>query len=370
MKILEAFGEPISYGGQEAFVLNVLEKMDSSGLETDLLTPYYCDNQNAHFIAGANGGQVYELSLSFRPGSIRNGAERKILSFLRSHSYDVIHIHSGSSSMLEIYARLAHRAGIPRIIVHSHSTGYNDWKHRASKFATSFGLRKYPTDYCACSVEAGEWRFPMDICRNSLRVIADGIDAYRFRFDPQIRSKMRKEFGLSDDDIVIGNAGRLVSQKNQLYLIYLLDSIRGIKGGERYKLVIAGDGEDREKLKEHVSSLGLDDSVLFTGLFENICDFYQAVDVLAIPSVYEGFCIAAAEGQAAGLDVIVSDRVPKAAGITESITFIPLENREAWISAIMSHHERHAGNADMIAESAYDIRKVAAGVREMYLEGK
>ena len=38
-KVLEAFGEPISYGGQEAFIMNVLEHLDRSGLEIDFLTP-------------------------------------------------------------------------------------------------------------------------------------------------------------------------------------------------------------------------------------------------------------------------------------------------------------------------------------------
>ena len=44
MKVLEVFGEPISSGGQETFVLNLLKSIDRKDLEIDLLTPYYCDN--------------------------------------------------------------------------------------------------------------------------------------------------------------------------------------------------------------------------------------------------------------------------------------------------------------------------------------
>ena len=40
MRILEAFGEPISYGGQEAFVMNALPHIDSSDMTIDLLSPF------------------------------------------------------------------------------------------------------------------------------------------------------------------------------------------------------------------------------------------------------------------------------------------------------------------------------------------
>ena len=46
-KILEAFGEPISHGGQEAFIFNVLRNINMEGLQMDFFTPYYCDNPSA-----------------------------------------------------------------------------------------------------------------------------------------------------------------------------------------------------------------------------------------------------------------------------------------------------------------------------------
>ena len=55
MRILEAFGEPISYGGQETFVMNVLEAMGPSDFEADLLSPYYCDNKGIENRISARG---------------------------------------------------------------------------------------------------------------------------------------------------------------------------------------------------------------------------------------------------------------------------------------------------------------------------
>ena len=90
MRILEAFGEPISYGGQESFVMNVLESMDPENIEADLLSPYYCDNKGIINRIRARGGEVYTLGCSFRPGRSRNNTVASVRDFLKKHSYDVI----------------------------------------------------------------------------------------------------------------------------------------------------------------------------------------------------------------------------------------------------------------------------------------
>ena len=44
MRILQIFGEPLSFGGQEAFTMNMYENIDKSKIQFDFFTPYYCDN--------------------------------------------------------------------------------------------------------------------------------------------------------------------------------------------------------------------------------------------------------------------------------------------------------------------------------------
>ena len=104
MRILEAFGEPISYGGQEAFVMNALPHIDSSDMTIDLLSPYYCDNNSTVQKVRERGGEVYALNCRFSPGNVRSSEAAPIRKFLCTHHYDVIHIHSGSNSMLSMYA--------------------------------------------------------------------------------------------------------------------------------------------------------------------------------------------------------------------------------------------------------------------------
>ncbi|MBE6041281.1 MAG: glycosyltransferase family 1 protein [Clostridiales bacterium] len=376
MRILEAFGEPISYGGQEAFVLNVLRKMDMTGIEADFLTPYYCDNPAAEDFAKEHSGTVYSLGCDFRPGSLRSGERKHIERFLKTHRYDIIHIHSGSNSMLAMYARLAHRAGIPGIIVHSHCTGRRGWKHTLSKAATAFSLSAYPTDYCACSEDAGKWRFPARICRDRLIVIKNGIEVDRFRYDASMREAVRGKLGIGDEDVLIGNVGRLTGQKNQSALIDILAEIRsreknGTIGKDRrgeYRLILIGDGEDREMLEKKAEILKVGDSVLFTGAVDNVADYLQAIDVAAMPSRYEGLAIAAIEAQAAGLEVYASHAIPELAAVTPHLKFLPADDVNAWAEALASPHRRHPEGADLAEKNGFGSGEAAATVRRIYMQ--
>ena len=369
LKVLEAFGEPFSYGGQEAFVMNVLDNMDRSGMTLDVLTPYYSDNDSYAKRVREYGGEVYSLGCRFNPGGIRLNTLSCINHFLRTHHYDVIHIHSGSSSMLALFSFLAHSEGIGKIIVHSHSTGNPGVKHIAAKTAALIPLEKYPTDWCACSEEAGAWRFSHRICTERLCVIYDGIDAERFRFNKMARDRTRVTLGITDKTVLIGNVGRLTLQKNQSFLIDLLMEIRKRAGKEYdYRLLLVGSGEEEDDLKKQAASLGLTDYVLLAGTTDDVRDYYQAMDVLAMPSLYEGYGMVIAEGQAAGLEVIASDRVPKKVHITDTVSFLPLEDRETWISSLMKTHVRHPENADIIKDSEFSIRSTAEAVRDLYFQ--
>ena len=368
MKILEAFGEPISYGGQESFVLNMLSEMDREHMQIDLLTPYYCDSNYAHGITDELGIGLYELGCSFAPGSLRSGERGRLRQFLCSHSYDVIHIHSGSNLMLALYAEEAYRAGIRRIIVHSHCTGIKGWKHSISKFLTSFSLRRYPTDYLACSMAAGYWKYPKSICRRRLRIICDGIDPLRFAFNEEKRISARTGLGVDEDCILIACVGRLTYQKNQVFLLELLQKIKAMsEDSVRYMLLFTGDGEDREMLKEKANTMQLTDAVIFTGAVDDTSDYYMAADLLAVPSRYEGFGIAALEGQAAGLQVIASDNLPAETDVTGSVKYISLWDRKSWIKSIMTKHERIPQQAERIADSEYNIKCAAKAVRSIYI---
>jgi len=88
---------------------------------------------------------------------------------------------------------------------------------------------------------------------------------------------------------VIGYIGRLVHKKGVDVLINSLLKIK--ESGEKFKCVIAGDGEERSKLEKLTAKLGLQNEVNFMGWAEDKKEFFKSIDILCVPSRHEPFGI-------------------------------------------------------------------------------
>ncbi len=369
MKVLEAFGEPIMSGGQEAFVFQVLKNMNTDNLSIDCLTAYNWVNNEYRHLVEKQGGAVYELKLPFHPGKSRMNIKEPFRAFLRNHAYDAVHIHSGSISVLAIMASVADKAGVKKVIVHSHSTGEHDsLKHKLLRLAASFSMRQHVDIYCACSQAAAEWKFAQPYAGKAI-IIKNGIDTERFRFNPVIRDEYRKKLGISDRSLVLGHVGRFSHEKNQRFIVELFQEFQ--KRLPESKLLLVGDGEDRPMIEQMVHNKNdLSGKVILTGSVSNVPDYLQAMDVFILPSLYEGFAIVALEAQATGLPVIVSDTVPRDVKLTDNASFLSVKEKpyEQWINEILRLQNRQRTSCtEQIIQAGYDISNTAEIVRNIYV---
>lgn len=369
VSVLEAFGEPISYGGEERIVSDLITHMPMDEIRADFLTPYYCNNQGIKRAVEQGGGNLYSLGKNFICAS-RLNVICAIKNFLRKNHYDIIHVHSGSIMMLTIYSILAERCGIKRIIVHAHVAGNPNIRHSIIRIVTSPILNNYPTDYAACSKKAGEWMLPHKRI-GDIQVIKNGIDAAKFAYNEEIRNNLRAKYGIREDQIVIGCVARLEKSKNQIFLINLVADI--IKKAEEksdicgsYILMLVGDGDTRAELEVSAKDAGIGDITIFTGSVTNPEDYYQAMDIFALPTLQEGFSIASIEAQASGLPTIVSDACPSTTGLTEFIKFIPVHDRAAWVDAIYQAYGKRGNYEVEIADGGCSIDEAACRVYQLY----
>ena len=174
--------------------------------------------------------------------------------------------------------------------------------------------KKFATDYFACTKRAAEYQFGRKLVeRGEVKIITNAIDIDKFKFDPEARKSLRKEFGIKSDDYVIGNFGRLIPQKNQLFLINAFAEYK--KKTPKAKLLIIGDGPLFEKLEKKISKFGLADDVILESFREDINKCYSVLDLFAFPSLYEGLGMVAIEAQIAGVHVIASSNVPPEANV-------------------------------------------------------
>ena len=364
MKVLEAFGEPIADGGQEAFVFIMMDKMDMTGLKIDCLTAYDCRSEKYRSLVERLGGSVYALNLPFAPGKSRGNIRKPFREFLKEHHFDVVHIHSGSISVLAVMAEEAGKAGVKKVIVHSHVNGENDnLKHKFLRFLASIPMSRYVNIYCACSQKAADWKFEPRYAKKT-HIIKNGIDTERFSYNPVKRTEMRKELGYKDK-FVIGHVGRFNYQKNHEFLIDVFDAVSQRDSSSR--LLLVGAGEEMDKIRNLVKKKHQEECVTLTGSVTNVQDYLQAMDVFVLPSRFEGLGIAAIEAQCSGLPVIASDVVPRDATVAD-MKFLPLSaSADQWADLILSYkNKERKDNGQKTKAAGFDAVHTAEIVRRMY----
>jgi glycosyltransferase involved in cell wall biosynthesis len=113
---------------------------------------------------------------------------------------------------------------------------------------------------------------------------------------------------------VVGIIGRLVPEKGHDDLLRAFSRIRARRGG--VELEIVGEGPLRDRLERQAEELGLAAHVRFTGFVDDIAGVLRRIDVLAMPSRFEGLPLALLEGMAAALPIVAA----RVGGIPDAVT--------------------------------------------------
>ncbi len=369
-RVLEVFGEPISKGGQESYVMSALQHMDLEKLHVDLFTPYYCDNQKYVDFIERQGGKVYTGKMPFVVGGTRREIIPALSEHLNLYKYDVVHIHSGSTSVLAYYAKVASKKGIKKVIVHSHSSGVKEnVKHFLIKMYASRLFLKYATDYYACSKEAAIWKFPKSVL-SKVRILNNGIDLEEFKYNVDLRNRIRTSLGIDRETLVLGHVGRFTHEKNQTFLIDILKKYIDENKNKKVRLLLVGDGEEFSNVKKKAIMLNVLDDVKFVGSSDRVSDFLQAMDIFLFPSLYEGLGIVGIEAQATGLPVIASTGVPRIMKVSEDVAFLPLSEYECWLQSIKKYTElilKRKSNKSEIQQFGFDVEYTSKDLANQYL---
>ena len=244
------------------------------------------------------------------PGALRFWNE------LRKEPFDIIH-QRGSSLRNQIARSIIRRVSNARILLHP--TG------RVNE-ARSPKLIRLRT--------AGA-----DVVVVSSRAVAECVGGPPPRIVPPGVPILEELPGLvpaagSSSGTVLGSAARLVPIKGIVYLVRALALLRKEIPGIR--LEIAGLGQEGPKLQNEVRSLGLEDSVAFIGWKDNLTPVMSGWDVFVLPSLDEGFGMAALEAMAGGLPVVASavGGVPELVEDGRTGLLVPAGNPEALARAL------------------------------------
>lgn len=305
-------------GGVEAVVMNYYRHIDKTKYQFDFIVDSDSTLVPEKEITRL-GGKIYRIS----PYQKVKQYGKDLEYLFKKNNYQIVHSHINTLSVFPL--RIAKKCQIPVRIAHSHSTSAKaEYKKNLVKYFLRNFSKVYATDYMAPTNHAGEWLFGKYVFQNKGYILKNAIDINGFKFEKITREIKRKELQLADDAIVIGNIGRMVWQKNQLFLVDIFQKL-AIQD-KRYHLVLIGTGELKEKLKEKIQAYSLEKRVTLIDHSCQISDYYHAMDLFLFPSNYEGLGMVAIEAQISGLPTVMSNQVPYDTAISQDSYYLELKN--------------------------------------------
>ena len=364
IRVLQVGDWDFGKNGIATIVYNLAQNIDISKYIFDFLVIekvedlYYKNNIEKRM------GKVYELGL--KKNKLKKLYEViKILKFIKKNNYQIIHIHESTSYSLFFYGFLFKIFGDGNIIFHSHNSNLPSG-HKIKKILHIIiknVLNLVSKNSLACSKEAANWMYPKKYL-NNVMIVKNAIDFSKFLFCPQKRKKIQKELKL-EKSIVLGNIGRFSEQKNQLFLVELLQYL--VKKEEKIKLLLIGNGNLKEEIIRKVTELNLKNNVILIENIKNIEDYYQVMDFFLLPSLYEGLPIVGIEAQAMGLPCYFSDTITSEIKILDNVKFLNL-NISYWekvlINDLKSKINREINNKKLQEE--FSIQKMCKKIECYY----
>ncbi len=350
------------WGGQELRILAEARGMIGRGHRVTLIAPV-----SARIFAEASRFRVPVTALPIEKK--RLGGIGVLRDWLTAHPADVVNTHSSTDSWLVALAWASLRRAPP--IVRT--------RHISAPVPDNFASRWLYRDASCYVVTTGESLREQLVARLKLdpaRVLSipTGIDTQAFRpASARERAVARHTIGAEENALVVGIVATLRSWKGHRYLIEGFAEALRLQGSRGMRLVIVGDGPQREALEALVDKLAIRDHVRFAGNQPNVIPWLHALDLFALPSyANEGVPQAILQAMACRIPVITTD-----AGAIGEVAYGSVSGGGADDTACIVGKEDPAGLRDAIVALMGDeprrermARNALAVVRERHgIEG-
>lgn len=350
-------------GGVETMIYNYCSHLGKDRYEFHLLYQHNPSKKNV---------EEFE-SIGFKLKRIPSKVKHPIKNYLstkkyfKENSFDVVHCHMTLMNFIPLIA--AKKCKVPIRICHSHNSDVRN-KNIFIKFLYAI-LKKIcinnATDLVACGIDAGKYMYG----KREFIIINNSLDLKKFEYNNTIREKIRKKYGIEKNEILIGHIGRFTNQKNHKFIINLFTELINKKNTENknYKLLLIGDGEQKSKVEEMVKNDDLKDKVIFTGVVDNTNEFYSAIDIFILPSLWEGLPVVGIEAQVSGLPCLFSSNIDNNVVLNLDRSYLLNLNVTDWVKKIQevsNNKYKRTTNIAVFNSKNLNIDKEYTKLKEIY----
>lgn len=363
IKICHVIGDFIN-GGVESVIYNYFSHMDLTKFDVSIIGHGITIKECADNFYNL-GFKIYNVTpkrVSFRKNI------REMNKIIKENNFDIIHSHLTEWACVPLALGYFNRVKVR--INHSHMAEKKKGLKNQIYYGTRLILgRLFATDYFACGRDAGIYLFgKRNLDSGKVHIMYNAIDMDKFKFNNTIREEMRRKNNIEEKEIVIGHVGRFFEQKNHKFLIDVFKEL--YKVNKNVRLYLFGDGELLENIKNYVLENNLKDVVHFMGVRKDIYNWYQAMDVFILPSLYEGLPVVGIEAQVSGLLCYFSSEITDEVKITDKAKILPLDlGCKTWSQYInegLKNNKRN--NIAMKVEQKYDIIQNAIWLEKFYID--
>ncbi len=307
----------------------------------------------------------------FSPGISRSvpfdlAVTTKLIQWTRQERVDVLHAHE---LMMGVYAGLVGLlTNRPHVITLHGGTRFASAPHRrcalrlsAMRACATVGVSESTCEHIASALMLPPSR---------VTHVPNGVPIRR-----GLRTKTRAALTLATDERFLLAVGNLYKVKGHAVLIDAAKRLLRDDSLPRWRIAIAGRGEEESALRSMIASAGLDDRIMLLGLRDDIPDLLAAADGWIMPSLSEGLPMALLEAMLAGLPTVCSavGGIPALVIPSETGFLVPPNDPAALAIALgqllsdATVGRALGEQARALAESKYSVETMVQRYLELYL---
>jgi len=357
--------------GAEQVILNLARELNELGCTNQIACFNNAHNPHLELVEEAEKANLTALSIDCRGLFDRRTVDalRKIVS---SGGFDVIHCHDYKACAFGLSATIGQKV---KRVATNHLWTHSGIRVRLYELIEALLYNAFDTIVAVSDLIEKETR-PFLLRKDTLTCIPNGIDLHRFAFEKrqEQRRETRAELGLAESDLVVGNIARLSPEKDHTTLLHAFKMLTDRPGSTSVKLLVAGDGPEKDPLMSMARELGISERCRFTGVRRDIPQILNCLDVYVQSSKREGLPMVVLEAMASSLAIVST----KAGGVPAVITHGE-QGRLVEIGAtgqlareiddLLSHpdeRERLGRQARFAGEARFSARAMAERYLEVY----
>jgi glycosyltransferase involved in cell wall biosynthesis len=311
----------LDYGGAERQLITLVKGLDKSRFAVSVLTFYDGGGLRAE-IERLDGVRL--LSLEKRGRWDWPRCLRRFDRVIRELKPQIVHGYMDSANELGLLARGRTNARVVWGLRNSKSDAsgsdwVSSWSYRTGAWLSRFADLIIVNSYAGKAVYAAH-----GYAKDRMLVIHNGIDTQRFRPDLAARRAMRREWGVGENESLIGLVARLDPMKDHPNLLEAAALLSKQRDDVRFICVGNGPAAYKHELQSLAGDLGLRDRLHWTHASNDMVAVHNALDLAgSVSNGGEGFSNATGEAMACGTPCVVTDVGDSASIVGNSEQVVP-----------------------------------------------